>query len=202
MSLPASDNFNRADTYPTPDLGANWTNQANGPAIFSNQAIGTGSGATNGLAFWNADSFAADHYSQATVVTQDFMGPSVRASGTGGASNAYFAFIYPTFGWRIYKMVAGTVTLLLDKADGSAGTFANGDVMKFSAVGTTLTVYKNGTSLGSTTDASLSSGSAGLMTSGSSARFDDWSADNIGGGGGGVHPWWVYTPPAIIGNMG
>src|ERR1043165_1916097 len=96
MALPATDDFNRADTFPGGTLGANWTNQTAGLQIFSNEAIGSDGNVPVG--FWNVDSFPNDQYSKITIGSAAFSdgGPTVRASATGGSRNYYYLHINST----------------------------------------------------------------------------------------------------------
>lgn len=176
MALPASDNFNRADSG---TLGSNWTKQSTDQLqIVSNQAAYTGV-ADSALVRWSADSFSADHYSQYTVSdnTKDH-GPAVRiASG----SNYTCYFIRGTDG-QMFKIVSNAYTAI-----GTAkGAYSNGDVAKLEVTGTggsmALQAYKNGSTHGGTVnDTALSSGSAGIWSwTESTNRMDDWSADDVG----------------------
>ena len=86
----------------------------------------------------------------------------VRASGTG--DGIYRNYLFYTDGaagsghTEVAKNINGSQTTIRSFAT----TFAAGDIIKISAVGTTITCYKNGVALGSITDSSLPSGSARL----------------------------------------
>lgn len=172
MALPALDSFNRADG----GLGSNWTDQGADSAltIISNQVH---SGGAYAFAFWNADTFAADQYSQCVCVTgNSFSGPSVRASGTGGSRSAYF-LDSSVAGTTIRKQVAAAETVLKTIANPAVN-----DVVRLEVSGSTLTIKYNGTTIDTTTDASLTSGSAGIVcyNGGTSERVDDWEGGNLG----------------------
>ncbi len=183
-SLPASDDFNRSNESP---MAGNWSTPASGADPFflsSNVVQGTGASNEN-YGYWNADVFPDDQFSQATLVsnTSSFdCGVSVRVS-TSTASSYSFGNRGNTATTGIFKIASGTFTLLL-----TSGTpVANGDVLKITAAGTTLEGFINGVSIGTTTDATYTSGSAGLngYGSGGVCAFDDWSGGAVGGGGGG-----------------
>lgn len=170
MALPASDNFNRANANP---IGGNWTGVTNNMKIVSNAAQGTNGGAFNS-AYWNADAFANDQYSQVTVATSVDGGPAVRLSGT---NNWYFFEGKTPGNSQIGKIVAGAQTNLQ-----AVAAAASGSVLKINVVGTTIQVFKGGVQQGTDqSDSSLASGSAGLADFAGATVFDDWSGDNIGG---------------------
>lgn len=179
MALPATDTFTRADAG---TLGANWTDNPSlsGLSIVSNEAKATAGGGFNN-SYWTADTFSNDQYSLATFPVIADAAVTVRNNGdnfymwyhAGGSSNRFF-----------YKRVSGSFTSLGDRGTGGA----NGDTLKLTVSGTTLTGYVNGSALGSpTTDASLTSGSAGLVGyQPSGTRIDNWEGGDLGGGGGGL----------------
>lgn len=172
MSLPASDNFSGTA------LDANWTIQTGGFSVSSGVVSNT-AGNNDSAAFWNADTFPDDQWSQITVsaVTNDWVGVAVRASGTGAARNFYSFRATSSSNspeWEIFKEVAGVYTSLVT-GNTPAGV-VNGDVMKLVVQGTTLTGYINGTAVTPTaTDSSLTSGSAGIYEYGSSPGLTTWS---------------------------
>ena len=183
LTLPATDNFNRADA----DIGANWTELGNassnpGFLVSSNavKANPTPGGGAAAFAMWNADSFTADQYSQFTFTTSGNMALAVRLADNGsGKANGY---IWRVLGGTISKASNGSVTTLVS----SISAPAVGSVCKMVIAGTTITVYDDGVSIGSTSDATYASGSPGLYgTSGNAGTADDWTGDNGGGGGGG-----------------
>lgn len=184
MTQLATDNFNRADS--PSGLGANWTTPAGNTAfpLVSNEAnFGTNAASTFN-SYYNAVSFPADQYSQAAVGTfrvtsaSEGGGPSVRANS--GTSNVYVVACN-TSATLLVKFVGGSATAL-----GSAAASATGDVLKLAVSGTSLQAYKNGVSIvGPITDATLSSGSAGLWGYGSSSSgaLDSWEGGNLASGG-------------------
>jgi hypothetical protein len=172
MALPATDNFNRADG----GLGSNWTTQTGftAPAISGNRVV---SGGGYGFAYWNADVFNDAQYSQVIYYTSGGEpGVTVRASGSRG--------------YWLYLASAGSNTTNIFRYDsngnysnlaGLGSQIGNGDTGKLTANGSTIEAFKNGVSIGSVTDTTYSSGSAGIEA----GTLDDWEGGNLGGGGGG-----------------
>jgi hypothetical protein len=181
MALPATDNFARGAQS---DLGANWTDVYNGLSTTAGDQATLDVAADYNIALWNADSFNDDQYSQAVYVSGSFGGVAVRVSGSGGTRNAYYALV-AVAGSRLSKVVNGSITDLI-----GSGSFPNptaGQLIKITVTGDELEVFYDGVSQGTTTDASLTSGSAGLIGYHSgTVLMDDWEGGNIGGGGGGA----------------
>lgn len=143
------------------------------------------SGSTKNLAYPATNLASANHYAQAVVSST-----STSASARWGACvrhstidlSCYFGRMGGTGAWSIDKYVAGVLTEGL--ATGST-TKANGDVVKIDANGSTLTLYKNGTSLGSTTDTDITGnlrpGCFGYSNTGTAndGLFDTWEAGDL-----------------------
>ena len=183
MALPATDDFNRADG----GLGANWTTHLAAPTIASNQAVAATSNAYNS-AYWNADAFGADQYSEIIVGDADaYRGCLVRASGSGGSANAYGCYAgssLNSFGLPVGKWVAGSFSVL----DTISFGLVTDDRLRLEVSGTTLRVYVNDTQVGTDlTDTDLSAGSAGIVLyqSAETPCINAWDGGNLGGGGGG-----------------
>lgn len=181
MTLPAIDNFNRADG----SLGSNWTqaNGTNNPRISSN-ALDSFDASNDCLAYWNADSFNNDQYSQLVYKsgTGQFLGPSARVS----ASNGYGTELNQVGGRYLFKVVAGVTTTI---ASDSGASFAANDLYRLECSGTSITLKKNGTNVFSVTDTAVPSGAAGVTgygTGGGATAWDDFEGGNLGGGGGGL----------------
>lgn len=182
MSLPATDNFNRADEDP---IGGNWTPQSFTPdeGRIVDNAYYSGPGSTFGSAsLWNADTFNNDQYSQIVLGASPdngYSGPTVRASGTGSSRTCYIGMILTANRARIYKLVnsasdfPGTLV-----ADLGTPSFVAGDIIKLMITGTTLELFQNGVSLGTGTDSDITSGSAGIWAFGVS--LDNWEGGNVG----------------------
>lgn len=168
----AADDFNRADAA---TLGANWTDVIGGCSIITNRCGFDAS--THNIASYSAETWNPNQEVQATVVgTAMDCGPAVRISATGGGQ-CYFLVARPG-DLRILMFSGGnSYTLVLD-----CGVVpASGDVLKLTVDGTTLTAFRNGSQVGTATDNTIASGSAGIWGYGTGAdRFvDDWSATNI-----------------------
>jgi hypothetical protein len=172
----ATDDFNRADSG---TLGSNWTEQAGTIGVVSNRAK-RASATDDSWVSWNADVFANDQYAQGKCYDSSAVEAtcvSVRASGSGGAINAYYTQAF-NGGHNLTKVVSGSFTDL--------GTYAitpvNGDVLRVEAEGTNIRAYRNGAQLGSTVvDASLASGRGGLRiySTTTTATIDDWEGGDI-----------------------
>lgn len=188
MSLPQSDDFNRANSNP---IGGNWTTGFGDDCqILTNKFLGT-QGFYNS-ALWNADAFTNDQYSQCTIWDQGgsgllvYSGPTVRltAGGTG-----YIALCNTSgSGFGPGDIILQYIT----SRTGGVGlaTYPNtcniGDTIKLTIVGTTLSTYVNGSLIGTVTDSSASSGSAGLGAYTDKGFLDDWTGGNIISGGGSI----------------
>lgn len=185
MALPATDNFNRADSG---DLGTNWdVIFGDGFQITSNTAASNTDfgGGFDCAEIWNADSFGDDQYSKATVSG---------ATGTGGASGlAVRGATDNYYGW--YSDSANGY--IFEVVGGSFNTFATGDAwsdsddVELQVEGTTITPLRNGSedlSVGAQTDSSLASGAAGLSGYGNALlnALDDWEGGDLGAVTGGV----------------
>lgn len=170
MALPASDDFNRADSNPI--SGGNWTAVHGNIQIISNAVQGTTF--NYNLAYWSADAFGNDQYAQFVVLVFNGGGPACRMTS---GNNAYVMDTRSSANTKMQKVVGGTFT---DLQTGLAAQSAN-DTVYIEAVGTTIKLKVNGVQLGTDqTDSALSSGSAGLYTFDTPDRYDTFQADNIG----------------------
>jgi hypothetical protein len=188
MSLPASDPFDPPNTFPSTGggLGANWTDETPGLAKFSGTALGSAdSGNVDwDSAYWSADSFNADQYSEAPIGQYVGYGQvTVRASGSGSRNN-YAGYIIGDGRSYISKYVSGAETLLA----GSLGSYAAADTVRVEAEGTTIRLFRNGSSMGSATDATHATGAAGLASASSDFRWASWTGGNLGASGISLSP--------------
>jgi hypothetical protein len=171
MSL--TDNFNRSDG----SLGSNWTTLGSSYyalAISSNTVVYTEEYADN-LMFYSGSSWEDDQSAQATLGAND-VGNSllvfVRGSTAGNGSciclnvgNSWYQLRYKHGGSNEAVIIQGSTTTDV------------GDIFKLGVVGTTYTVYRNGSSVNSASDSSLSSGSPGIGIVGNhfvNPYGDDW----------------------------
>ena len=170
----AYDNATRANG----SIGSNWTIQQNGLNVASNQIQGT-IGAQSNAGFWNANSFPANQFAQATITalngTNDFPGVTVLASGTGSSSTYYDCVENSTTIFMQRIVNSGTTNLT-----NTASTGAVGDLLRLEAApGGALTCYKNGAVALTATDTQIVSGSPGLLISGNGATEKNWSGGNL-----------------------
>lgn len=190
MTQLASDNFTRGNSS---GLGSNWTT-VTAEGIFnivSNKAV-VNTQALDSCMFFNGITWPNDHYSEITVsvpgspgVTNTGLGCLVRASSS--AQTYYRCFVTgPSGNLQIRKRIAGTGTALVS----TAGSVIAGDKVRFQVQGTTLSVYINGVLSLSTTDASISTGNAGIHYSSTDSNVDSIS---LWTGGDFTAP----TPPPI-----
>jgi hypothetical protein len=183
-ALPATDSFTTGSDQALTTYSSSWTiNQGNFIVLAaSDDCASDDAGDTS--AHWNADSFNADQYAEATISAigaARYIGVSVR----NAASAATFYSWVGDSGDASYlsKYVAGSYTDL-----GSGNTFSASNVIRLEAEGTTITPYINGSTTGTPgaqTDSAISSGSAGVGGAGGSAyvsRIDDWQGGNLRSG--------------------
>lgn len=197
MSLPASETFVGAAGA----LSGSWTQQASVRTIDRDGAglamLSAAEPNAEYFAFWSADVFGADQYSQAVPksLTSDigYCEVSVRMSGTQAVRNGYLIYTDGVNGpghTDIFKFVAGVGSTLSSLG---AANFAVDDVMRIGAIGTGLAAYNDGVSVGSATDASLTDGAAGVgfyWGEGTPPKLTTWEGGNLGGG--------VASPPRSL----
>lgn len=179
MSLPASDDF--ATGYSAfAALKASWTTTSTW-RIDATATKAEPQTAADGLAWWNADAFGNDQYSEMVISTvAAYIGPGVRLSGTNSGTQNGYAWL-ASLG-TLYKVVNGVYTSI-----GSSITVpSNGNTVKLEVIGTTITCYISGSSVKTVTDATHSTGAAGMYGFASAGpKVESWTGDTIGGGGGG-----------------
>ncbi len=175
-----SDDFNRADSA---TLGASW---AHATGFGDIKIVANTARATTDSAY------SIDLYQTATNTNNQFVQWTVTFSGSGGyldgylradssLANAYFCLISnggsPTT--AIYKTVTTTTTQLTSNAT----TWTTGDVAKCTVSGTTITLFKNGSSVATATDSAVASGSIGLaifaIGNPNEAYLDDFSGGDL-----------------------
>jgi len=189
-STVATDNFNRSDVNP---IGGNWTTITGwgNMKISSNTLTQSGASSTDNGAYWNANTFSTNQYSQAKasiLATNNDMSLVVRVQT--GVQTFYLANLGDWGGGskvRFYKWVNTTGTNLKETVSASLSA---GDTLRFEAVGTnptTLNMYKNGVLLDSITDSTTelqTTGAPGLVMYYTDGAWDDWE-------GGDMLPSWV-----------
>jgi hypothetical protein len=181
-----SDDFNRtnADT-----LGGNWTVWSdNDVRIRSNQANSDWYSSV----FYSASASADDQFSQITLKTNSAGAEVflfVRASGNSETGNAYRLLLRNIAGtWSAFigAMPNGGYTALTwvtASATSFSPTLAVDDVVRLEVEGTTLRFKKNGSTLDTVTNGTVSSGSPGFGMYGGTVEvnLDDWSGGDLSG---------------------
>jgi hypothetical protein len=181
VPIAVTDTFGRADQNP---IAGNWTNVA--PVANITGAVQLLSGKATetattffSMAFWNADIFPSDQYSEMSFSafgSAGVDGPAVRITGAG---NGYMG-LYSASASTLYidKIAAGNAAGL-----GSLGgvTLSPGDVLRLEVVGSTLTLKVNGVTKLSASDSTFLYGSAGMFLYGTSG-FASGMCEFWGGG--------------------
>ena len=154
------DNFNRANSG---NLGANWLQVIGTTAIQNNMAQATTSSGTN-FAVYNVAALAdVDVSANVTLPTGSGKAVDLVARDTGSGDNTfYMAALFTsdgtTYNAQIYKLVAGTATLLASTSVGSSS-----GLLDFQVVGSSLRLLFNGIVVAAATDTQItSSGLAGM----------------------------------------
>jgi hypothetical protein len=154
MSVLYTDTFVAADANP---IGGNWTTVTGLAALrrLSNACLG--SSASDNAAYVNTVTPPNDQYAKSTIGTAvDDGGAAVRISTS--AATFYFADSLGS-GTQLWKAVAGAFSSI----GSSATTCGVGTVAEVRAIGTTISLWKDGVSLVSTTDSSIASGRFGIF---------------------------------------
>lgn len=178
-----ADNFNRADSATSlgspSDGGSAWVAQAGTWGISSDTAYNP---TADSPAAATLEASASDVDLQVTVSTASNHGGLV--ARCSDASNFWLLDLNGASNiLRLEKYVAGSFSTSFDFAH----TPANGDVIKLSCSGSSLSVYLNGTLVTGPISDSFNSTATkhGLFGFGSSSfRLDDFSVTDTGGGGG------------------
>ncbi len=162
-----TDGFTRSNEDPLSDGGA-WTNGITGYGnmrVNTNQATASTS---NGLAIVTTPSFSsyANQSSTITLTSSTSNVAAILRYDTSG--NGYVCYLNDPVTIRVYRVTAAAGTQL--GADFTITSVSGGDTIGMSISGTTLTVYRNGVSQGTRTDATWSTGAPGIYA-GSSSSF-------------------------------
>ena len=184
-----SDDFDRAE------LGGDWVlGFGTAHDIVSGELVPQGAGVNNAM-YINAAtvSFSANQRAEITYGTaHSAIRPAVRMQSNGAC---YFARLSPTVGSDadIYEQNgSGGVAKIFDLPD---TTVAAGDRVRIQIVGSLITVFKNDVEIGSTSDATLTSGQPGIV------GVADGSAEDFEAGDlaiTGLDP----APPFTVGQSG
>ncbi len=177
-----TDDFNRADG----PLGANWTKPpaSENNLVIVNNEVGVDAEDSHNYAFWSADSFSENQYSQVELVNiGDWSGVIVRAKAD--VDEFYLGMCRDGNGYHIYVRTPSGYTEL---AGAFTETWSPGDIIRLEASGSgpvDLTLLRNGTPVLTYTDSTynITGGSPGIgiySPSGSHLRVDDWEGGDLG----------------------
>lgn len=166
-AIPPADTFNRADssTVGSTDTGNNPWQTIQDPtntgavtwSIQSNQLKAVTAGGTTSSSYEVIDTGHADGTIQGTLVTAGTAGNSDPGLifRMVDAQNHWLVWANRTGGYKLMKMVAGTYTQV---GTTSASISTANDVIKVVLNGTSITVYRNGVSMFTATDAANQTG--------------------------------------------
>ena len=179
-ALPATDAFTGANGTALTTYSASWTAN-NGAFAINTNAVYSNSSSTETGAHWNADSFNDAQYAQITVKaigSASLIGIAVRAALSAASWVEYYGDSTASY---LAKMVTSTWT----QKGSDGGAFATSHLYRLEGSGTTFTPKDNSSvaGIGAQTDASLTSGYAGIAgyAASSSTRGDDWEGGNLAG---------------------
>lgn len=136
------------------------------------------------FAFWSANTFNNDQYSQTRIVGglvpgSQFVQIIVRASGKGDAVYRNYLFYTDGAAGAGHTEVAKNINGTQITFKSFPTTFAAGDIIKIDAVGSKITCYKNGVAIGSVVDTSIKTGAPGVGVYGNGVRVDDWEGGSL-----------------------
>jgi hypothetical protein len=180
MAELAADSFTRADAA---SLGANWTNKRNSPGIFSNQ-VDCDTGSDENIAYWSALAWPDDGYAEAANVLVSNAGRSASVGyrmPSGANRNGYYAgYDGPNLG-HANRAIWSWNGAALDEIVIEAVSVAAGAIVRIRVEGTTLAMFVDGVEEIANSDATFSSGNAGLYVNAAvdTALLDDWSGGNF-----------------------
>lgn len=182
-----TDTFTRAAANP---LSGSWgslggVSSTGNLQIISSGNVGSSSTATNSMEYSTQQgSWSNDQFSQVVISTVSnsgrLAGAAVRLAT--GAYTGYFGYYQNGFNCRIEKRVAATQTVLFTSAGSPCAPLTLPATLKITAQGTTITLFINGTSIGSVTDASVTSGAPGIYinsTSNSDSIVTSWTGGTL-----------------------
>lgn len=170
-----TDNFNRANG----SLGANWTTRTDanntGSLVISGNKVVVNAINEDSLAYWSADTFANDQYSEAVFTSEGLVGVRCTTSGT----LKYYEYGVTTGSGSFIEIYDGTTWSTL----AGGGSVTNGSLVRCEITGTSLTAKVAGSTTITATDATIASGSPflHLYDSGGTHALDDWLGGPISG---------------------
>lgn len=189
MTVIFSDNFNRASLGTT-----NWADDTGTYSIESSTVLACSSGAFRAInTTVTAHAAIADVMVTAKRASVTFDGCLIARSSMNGATSTagdcYFMNIFETDSLEFFRRIGSSSNLLGSTFTGV--THSNGDTFSLKVTGTgatvTLTGYINGVQVATLGDSSgariLVPGQTGFVGFNASSRYDDFSVDNLLGGG-------------------
>jgi hypothetical protein len=194
MSFPTTsilDNFNRADQDP---LSSSWTNYQGGLKVVSNRCVGKTGLANTDIAYWNSANYAdVELYGTVGIKPENDLGTLNLYFRVDTATANGYVLVYNklTAGDTlvVYKLTGGSPTQILSISQ----AISLNDVIGISMVGSLITVYRNGSSVGSVSDSTYSAAkriALGVKYTTTSGAWDDV-------GGGSPAPNVTITPSAL-----
>ena len=181
-----------ADTFSVPDnndltaVDSNWAYTSGvGVLPVSGGQIGNPGFSNFPAVFWKNVSWPADQYCQITVVRANDSGALVGCAvriDPGGARN-YYQFVFAKGHRMLQRITNGTSSIVTLQSDFVTPTL--GDVYTLIAQGTQISVLVNGRALFSVTDATYSSGFAGIPVGNAAGHitfdcaFDNWVGGSV-----------------------
>jgi hypothetical protein len=177
------DSFDRANG----PLGSNWTNPIGSEAnlIISSDTVMEDAENNHAYAYWSANSFNSDQYSQDVIGTLgQWVGVTARTQ-SGSTDQFYLAFAFGTNDARIDVRSNGSYITLLDA---TTTLWNSGDTIRLEATGSNpvrLSLYKNNTLVGVYDDNTylIEGGSPGIglySPSGQGLSLEDWEGGDVG----------------------
>ncbi len=163
-----------------PTFNASFYNCYGGMEIQSNRAAGstTGGGAVDMVGYTGA--WTADQWVEVVITPAggaNFVGAAFRV-GAAATGNGYYCVTYGGGSTYFGKIESGSRTFIQE----GFANFLTGDTMRVEVHGTTFTFYKNGVLYDTATDATYSSGAAGVAGVGNSASVGTASLSHFKAG--------------------
>lgn len=197
MAVLATDNFNRANETPLSG-GGNWSlSFADNPWDLSANVVVPRVINNDCIMHYTAGTWPNDHYSKAdltvnaTVGGDQGVGLTVRGSTTATTYYRAVADHAASGNVSIAKMVAGAHTTLAT----TTSSWTDGATWELDVQSTTLTFKRAGSTIATTTDASIASGKPGIALSSNvtSASLDNWEGGDFTSTAASL----VYGPPPM-----
>lgn len=187
MAVLATDNFNRADENPLSG-GGNWSPSFGDQnwKVVSNVAVPVNVSTLDSVMHYTAGTWPNDQYSKADLTVSGTgggdQGVGLNVRGTTAATTYYRAVADhgATNNVGISKLVAGVYSNLAL----TSSSWTDGATWELDVQGTTLTFKRAGSTILTTTDASIASGKPGieLSTVVTSASLDNWEGGDFTSG--------------------